>query len=289
MFENYRLRRFKRKKTHKLKRQVYVSQGPNFMWHIDGYDKLKPFSLPIHGAIDGFTKKILWLNICPSNKGPQVISYFYVNCISNLKCVSKRIRGYRGSENVVLAGMQGYFTEEHKDSMSGHSSFLLGNSTNNQRIESWWLFSKRQNNARWINFFKDLQDEGLFDPSLNHHKEFMKFCFSGILPKELDNIKEMWNIHCIRNSRNAECPGGRPDVLNFNPAAAGAIDYKFPLAGEKLNQALRFCVYPSLANCTEDFLSLVSLIMTKENLRAPKNIDKAKSLFLRLFTVRDSL
>ena len=136
---------------------MYVSQGPNFMWHIDGYDKLKPFSFPIHGAIHGFTRKILWLNICPSNNDPQVISYFYVNCISNLKCVPKRIRGYRGSENVVLAGMQGYFTEENKDSMSGHSSFLFGNSTNNQRIESWWLFSKRQNNARWINFFKDLK------------------------------------------------------------------------------------------------------------------------------------
>ena len=111
--------------------------------------------------------------------------------------------------------MQRYFTEERQDSMSGHSSFLFGSSTNNQRIESWWLFFKRQNNARWINFFKDLQDEGLLDLSLNHHKEYMKFCFSGILLKELDNIKEMWNNHRIRNSRNAEYPGGRPDVMSY--------------------------------------------------------------------------
>ena len=75
--------------------------------------------------------------------------------------------------------------------MSGHSRFLLGSSTNNQRIESWWSILKRQSNARWINFLKDLQGEGLFDPSLNHHKECMKFCFSGILQSELDNIKEM--------------------------------------------------------------------------------------------------
>ena len=39
-------------------------------------------------------------------------------------------------------------------------------------------------------------------------------------------------------------PRGRPDVLYFNPAAAGTTDYKFPLTGEKLDQALRFCVYP---------------------------------------------
>ena len=117
--------------------------------------------------------------------------------------------------------------------MSGHSSFLFGTSTNNQPIESWWSILKRQNSAWWINIFKDLQDEGLFDPSLNHHKKCLKFCFSGLLESELDNIKEMWNNYRIRNSRNAEYPDGRPDVLYFNPAVAGATDYKFPLAREK--------------------------------------------------------
>ena len=117
----------------------------------------------------------------------------------------------------------------------------------------------------------------------------MKFCFSGILQSELDNSKEMWNNRYIRNSRNTECPGGRPDVPYFTPAAAGATDYKFPLAGEKSDQALRFCVYSSLVNCTEDFLSLASLIMTEENLRAPKNIQGVKSLSLRLIIVIDSL
>ena len=102
----------KRRKAHKLKRRVYVSQGPNFMWQIDGYDELKPFGFPIHGAIDGFSRKILWLNICPSNKDPYIISYFYVNCISNLKCVPRTIKGDRSSENVVVAGMQRYFREE---------------------------------------------------------------------------------------------------------------------------------------------------------------------------------
>ena len=116
----------------------------------------------------------------------------------------------------------------------------------------------------------------------------MKFCFSRILQNEFDNIKEMRNNHHIRNNRNAESPGRRPDVLYFNHAA-GATDYKFPLAGEKLDQALRFCGYPSLVICTEEFLSLAPLIMTEENLRTPKNIQEAKSLFVRLITVIDSL
>lgn len=31
----------------------YNTQGPNEIWHIDGYDKLSPYGLTIHGCIDG--------------------------------------------------------------------------------------------------------------------------------------------------------------------------------------------------------------------------------------------
>ena len=30
------------RKGHRLKRREYVNPGPNYAWHIDGYDKLKP-------------------------------------------------------------------------------------------------------------------------------------------------------------------------------------------------------------------------------------------------------
>ena len=91
------------------------------MWHIYGYGKLKPFGFPIHGAIDSFSRKIMLLNLFPSN----IVSYFYVNCISTLKCVPKTIRGDRGSKNVVVARIQQYFRGEHEDSMPGHLSFYL--------------------------------------------------------------------------------------------------------------------------------------------------------------------
>ena len=107
----YRPRRCKKRKAHKLKRRL--SQRPNFMWHIGGYNKLKPFGFPIHRAIDVFSWKILWLNICPYNNELYIINYFYVNCISNIKRVPRTIRGDRGSENVTLAGMQRYFRGKH--------------------------------------------------------------------------------------------------------------------------------------------------------------------------------
>ena len=55
------------RKAHKLQRRVYHNkvsklymcydgfcvQGPNYLWHVDGYDKLKPYGFCIHGCIDG--------------------------------------------------------------------------------------------------------------------------------------------------------------------------------------------------------------------------------------------
>ena len=42
---------------HRFRRRSYSVKGPNFMWHMDGYDKLKPFGFPIHGAIDGYSRR----------------------------------------------------------------------------------------------------------------------------------------------------------------------------------------------------------------------------------------
>ena len=83
-------------------------------------------------------REILRLSICPSNNDSYIIISFCVNCILNPVCVPRTIRSDRGSENVVVAGIQQAVRGEHQVSIAGHSSFLFGISTNNQRIEPWW-------------------------------------------------------------------------------------------------------------------------------------------------------
>jgi len=38
------------RQARRLRRRVYKSKGPNYLVHIDGYDKLKPYGFAIHGA-----------------------------------------------------------------------------------------------------------------------------------------------------------------------------------------------------------------------------------------------
>jgi len=64
----------------RLKRRTYANQGPNHCWHMDGYDKLKPYGFPIHGCIDGFSRKMLWLKVSRTNNNPLVVAKSKMVC-----------------------------------------------------------------------------------------------------------------------------------------------------------------------------------------------------------------
>ena len=55
--------RTKSRIRHRLKRRVYSNPGPNYAWHIDGHDKLKPSGFDIHGTVNGYSRKILGLKV----------------------------------------------------------------------------------------------------------------------------------------------------------------------------------------------------------------------------------
>jgi len=45
------------RRRHRLQRRTYCSRGPCHMWHIDGYDKLRPYGI----LISGYEIFLLWL------------------------------------------------------------------------------------------------------------------------------------------------------------------------------------------------------------------------------------
>ena len=127
----------KLRKAHRLKRRKYIVKGPNYVWHVDGYDKLKPFGFCIHGAIDGYSRRIIWLEVSQSNNNPAVIAMYYLEALKVLRFAPRIIRCDKGTENATLALLQPFFRYNDTDSMAGLNSFRYGRSVSNQRIEAW--------------------------------------------------------------------------------------------------------------------------------------------------------
>ena len=96
----------------KLTRRKYKAKGPNYIWHMDGYDKLKPFGFCIHGAIDGYSRRILWLEVGPTNNDPRIVAQYYTDTVRQVGGVPCIMRADAGTENVNVAGVQRFLRRE---------------------------------------------------------------------------------------------------------------------------------------------------------------------------------
>ena len=67
------------RKRNRLRRRLYINAGPNFLWHVDSYDKLKPYGICINGAVDGFSRMVIWLHAYTTSSNPRVISAYFLD------------------------------------------------------------------------------------------------------------------------------------------------------------------------------------------------------------------
>lgn len=83
-------------------RRVYYNKGLNFLIYIDGYDKLKFFGIVIYGVIDGYLRKIFWLEVFNINNNFRVVVRYFINYICKLKRVFWFVCLDYGSENNII-------------------------------------------------------------------------------------------------------------------------------------------------------------------------------------------
>ncbi|KAK6183678.1 hypothetical protein SNE40_011108 [Patella caerulea] len=139
------------RKRRRLHRRRYICKGANAVWHVDGYDKIKPFGFCIHGCVDGFSRRIIWLRVGKTNNNPKVIARYYLEAVQQLEVVPAKIRCDLGTENSILKNLQPLFHYDENDPTACLKSFIYGKSTSNQRIEAWWSILRRQCLHWWIN------------------------------------------------------------------------------------------------------------------------------------------
>ena len=91
----------------------------------------------------------------------------------------------------------------------------------------------------WINFFKDLNEQRILDPTSELQTECLWFCFSDLIQQTLDDVKEQWNTHYICRSRfDTVDHKGRPDSLYYLPELnIGINHFLLPVPEAETNYA----------------------------------------------------
>ena len=70
-----------------LKRREYNGQGSRYVSHVDGGDKLKYYGFPYWLEIDGWSRKILSLDVVDSNNDPVTIALIWLATVERYQSV----------------------------------------------------------------------------------------------------------------------------------------------------------------------------------------------------------
>lgn len=168
------------RRRRRLRRRRYRVPGPNFLWHVDSYDKLKPYGICINGCVDGFSRKVVWLEAFHNNSDPRVIAGYYMESVRECRGCPNVVRADLGTVNSRIKRMQPFLRRRGVDAFAGQRSFIQGTSHHNQRIESWWSFLRKHCSQYWMNVFSELKDNGLFTGSFLD-KALIQFCFHNLI------------------------------------------------------------------------------------------------------------
>lgn len=215
-----------------ISRRVYSVPHANYAWHIDSHHKLIRWRMVIHGAIDGYSRKILYLKCANNNKASTVVSYF--SHAVSVFGLPNRVRSDKGGENVDVWRFMLHYKNMDL------SCVITGSSTHNERIERLWSDVFRCVGQMFYTLLHGLEGDGFLNP-LN---DTDLFCVHlAILPEInrcLNEFVESWNHHCLSSEHNMtpealftlgllqrQCsePNSVPFSIEGDPSSINLSDY----------------------------------------------------------------
>jgi hypothetical protein len=174
-----------------IPRSIYSVAGPNSLWHMDGNLKLREHGFVLHGAIDGFSRYVIYLEANLNNHAETVLNAFLCG-VESVRQIPIRVRADKGGENRDVALWMIATQGENR------GSFIAGRSVHNQRIERLW-----RDVDRWLTsfhlIFEYLHANGIYDSDDPIDQFTIAFVYLPILRRSLSKFVRVWNHHKLRS------------------------------------------------------------------------------------------
>ena len=131
------------------RQENYIVPGPDWLWCLDGHDKLARYGIKIYSSVDAYLRKIIWFYIGVSNRTQVSVLYQYLHTIKTLGYYPNYLRTDRGRETPMMADAYYYLYHTaclHDDTISDEAFnnicfadyYLFRKSTGNIKIEGLW-------------------------------------------------------------------------------------------------------------------------------------------------------
>jgi hypothetical protein len=116
--------------------EEFIVLSPDYIWSLDGHNKLSNWGIEIYVAIDAYSQFIIWIYISISNRTEQLVLVQYNQTVSQIGYYPRILRTNYRKETLLIAELHFALARTNEPRLKLSNCYYYGSSRKNQRIEA---------------------------------------------------------------------------------------------------------------------------------------------------------